>query len=73
MRLIIEDEGIKLLESNGNYYIEYDAGAHMIKKKRIEISEDEANMCQYDTEEMYNLILQYQNNGIYGEDVIDWN
>ena len=53
MRLIIEDEGIKLLESNGNYYIEYDAGAHMIKKKRIEISEDEANMCQYDTAVSY--------------------
>ncbi len=71
MKIIIEDEGIKLLESHGNYYIEYDAGAHMIKKKRIEISEDEANMCQYDIEEIYNLILQYQNSGVYGEDVIN--
>lgn len=69
MRLIIEDEGIKLLENERKYYIEYDAGAHMIKKKRIEISEEEAEICQCDVEEMYNIILQYQNDGIYGEDV----
>lgn len=69
MRLIIEDEGIQLLENEGKYYIEYDAGTHMIKKKRIEVLEDEAVMCQYDVEEMYNIILQYQNNGIYGVDV----
>lgn len=69
MRLIIEDEGLQLLENEGSYYIEYDAGGHMIKKKRIEISEDEAKICQCDVEEMYNFILQYQNNGIYGDDV----
>lgn len=69
MRLIIEDEGIQLLEDEGKYYIEYDAGAHMIKKKRIEVLEDEAVICQCDVEEMYNIILQYQNNGIYGVDV----
>ena len=67
MRVIKEDEGIELLENQGKYYLEYDAGAHMIKKKRIEISQDEADICQYDEEEMYNLILQYQNNGVYGE------
>jgi len=69
MRLIIENDGIQLLENEEKYYIEYDAGAHMIKKKRIEISEDEAEICQYDVEEMYNIILQYQNHGIYGDDV----
>lgn len=69
MRLIRENDGIQLLENEEKYYIEYDAGAHMIKKKRIEISEDEAEICQYDGEEMYNIILQYQNNGIYGDDV----
>lgn len=38
MKLIIEDEGISLLENKGQYYLQYDAGAHMIKKKRIEIT-----------------------------------
>ena len=69
MRLIMKNEGIQLLENEGKYYIEYDAGAHMIKKKRIEISEDEAEICQCDVEKMYNLILRYQNNGIYGDNV----
>jgi len=69
MKLIIEDEGISLLENKGQYYLQYDAGAHMIKKKRIEISSDEAKACEYDDEEMYHTILNYQNRGIYGGDV----
>lgn len=69
MRLILEDEGIQLFENNGKYYLEYDAGAHMIRKKRLKISEEEAEICQYDADEMYNIIIQYQNDGIYGEDI----
>ena len=72
MKLIIEDEGISLLENKGQYYLQYDAGAHMIKKKRIEITNEEAELCQLDVEEMYNLILQYQNDGVYGEDVVEY-
>ena len=60
MKLIIEDEGISLLENKGQYYLQYDAGAHMIKKKRIEITNEEAEFCLLDVEELYNLILQYQ-------------
>ena len=71
MKLIIEDEGISLLENKGQYYLQYDAGAHMIKKKRIEITNEEAELCQLDVEEMYNLILQYQNDGVYGEDIVE--
>ena len=37
MELIIEDEGITLLKNKEKYYLQYDAGAHMIKKKRIEM------------------------------------
>lgn len=69
MRVIKEEEGIQLLEDTGKYYLQYDAGAHMIKKKRIEITVAEVRICQYDAEEMYNIILQYQNGGIYGDDV----
>lgn len=69
MQLIKEDEGIQLLKIDNKFYLEYDAGAHMVKKKRIEISSDEAELCQYIDDEMYNTILHYQNNGVYGEDV----
>ncbi len=69
MQLIKEDEGIKLLKIENKFYLEYDAGSHMVKKKRIEISSDEAELCQYIDDEMYNTILHYQNDGVYGEDV----
>ena len=46
MKLIIEDEGISLLENKGQYYLQYDAGAHMIKKKRIEITKDKKIRCK---------------------------
>ena len=35
------------------------------------ITADEAELCQLDVDEMYNIILQYQNDGIYGEDIVD--
>ena len=69
MKLIREKEGIKLLKDEDVFYLEYDAGAHMVKKKRIEISSDEAELCQYLDNGMYDTIIHYQNNGIYGEDV----
>ena len=71
MKLILEVEGIKLLENKGKYYLEYNAGTHMVKNKRIEISEEEGISCQYDLDGMYNIILEYQNNGVYGEDVFE--
>lgn len=69
MKLIREHEGIMLLKNENTFYLEYDAGAHMVKKKRIEISKEEADLCQYLDNGMYNIIIQYQNNGIYGKDV----
>lgn len=67
MEVVKENEGIRLIKCKSKYYLEYDAGTHMIKKKRIEISSDEAKACEYDDEEMYHTILNYQNRGIYGE------
>ena len=71
MKRILEDEGIELLEEAGRYFLQYDAGTHMVKKKRISITTDEAEICQLDVNEMYNIILKYQNDGIYGEDVVE--
>ncbi len=70
MKLILQDGGIELLEDAGRYFLQYDAGAHMVKKKRINITSDEAYICQLDVEEMYNIILQYQNDGVYGNDIV---
>lgn len=69
MEVVKENEGIRLIKCKSKHYLEYDAGTHMIKKKRIEISSDEAKACEYDDEEMYHTILNYQNRGIYGGDV----
>lgn len=43
----------------------------MVKKKRISITTDEAEICQLDVDEMYNIILQYQNDGVYGDDIVE--
>ena len=59
MKRILEDEGIELLEGAGRYFLQYDAGAHMVKKKRISITADEAEICQLDVDEMYNICLLY--------------
>lgn len=71
MKRILEDEGIELLKDEGRYFLQYDAGTHMVKKKRISITADEAELCQLDADEMYNIILQYQNDGIYGKDIAE--
>lgn len=71
MKLILENEGIELLEDEGRYFLQYDAGAHMVKKKRISITTDEVEICQLDIDEMYNTILQYQNDGVYGDDIVE--
>lgn len=71
MKRILEDEGIELSEDEGRYFLQYDAGTHMVKKKRISITTDEAEICQLDVDEMHNILLQYQNDGIYGEDIVE--
>ena len=58
----ISEEEVKIL---------VEAGAHRVKKKRISITTDEAEICQLDVDEMYNIILQYQNDGVYGDDIFE--
>lgn len=67
MEVVKENEGIRLIKCKSKYYLEYDAGTHMIKKKRIEISSDEAKACECDDEEMYHTILNYQNREYMGK------
>lgn len=70
MKKIIEDEGLILLSDRSDYYIEYEAGEFMVKQKMIKITLEEAEMIKLSPDIMYDIILEYQDNGIYGEDVI---
>lgn len=70
MKKIIEDEGLILLSDGSDYYIEYEAGELMVKQKMIKITLEEAEIIELSPDIMYDIILDYQDNGIYGEDVI---
>lgn len=70
MKKIIEDEGLILLSDGNDFYMEYEAGELMVKQKMIKITLEEAEMIKLSPETMYDIILEYQDNGIYGEDVI---
>lgn len=69
MNLLIEDEGIKLLSNNDEFFLQYDAGAHMVKNKRIKITNEEAELVKNSPEIMYDIIIRYQDAGDYGEDI----
>jgi hypothetical protein len=68
MEKIMEDEGIGLYKSNNKYYLRYDSGELMIKIKNLEISEEEAKSVINNPDVSYDIIISYQNKGIYGED-----
>lgn len=71
MKKILEDEGIALLNESGNYYLQYDAGELMVKIKRIKISEEEAKRVIRIPSCSYDIIISYQDRGIYGDDVTE--
>ena len=71
MRNIAEFDGILLFESANRYYLQYDAGAHMIKIKNLEITAEEVKnilKSEDSAQAVYDIIFRYQNQGIYGED-----
>jgi hypothetical protein len=69
MEKIMEDEGIGLYKSNNKYFLRYDAGELMIKMKNLEISEEEARSVINNPDTSYDIIISYQNKGIYGENL----
>ncbi len=69
MNLLIEAEGIKLLSNNEEFFLEYDGCAHMLKNKRIKITNEEAELVRNSPEIMYDIIIRYQDAGDYGEDI----
>ena len=69
MRQILEDEGILLLESNGKYFLQYDAGELMIKLKNLPITEEEANIIMLSPESSYDIIIDHQDKGDFGIDI----
>lgn len=68
MNEVLEYDGVKLLYDNtNNYYLQYDAGELMVKIKRIKITQEEAKRILNDPSESYNIIIHYQDRGIFGE------
>ena len=68
MQKIMEDEGIELYNNDGQYYLRYDSGELMIKMKNLRISQEEAKTVVENPDCAYNIILAYQDRGIYGDD-----
>lgn len=66
---ILEDDGIVLLKSNNQYFLQYDAGELMIKMKNLPITNEEAKKVIDNPDVSYNIIIQYQDKGQFGEDV----
>ncbi len=69
MKRILEDEGISLVSDNGIYYLIYDGGELMIKMKKLEITHKEAEEVINNPDIMYRIIIQYQDKGIFGENL----
>jgi hypothetical protein len=65
---ILEDDGIELYKDNNKYFLRYDAGELMIKMKNLQILEQEAERVIENPDSAYEIIIGYQNKGIYGED-----
>lgn len=68
MEEILEDQGIKLLKDDSKYYLQYEAGKLMVKMKKIEINKDEEKEVILKPSCSYDIIVKYQDKGIYGVD-----
>ncbi|WP_145732996.1 hypothetical protein [Nitrospirillum pindoramense] len=59
-KVIYDDGGIAIINSDGKFYIRYDAGAHQIKIREDGISEDEANLAMAGTVEATRVLFAVQ-------------
>ena len=66
MEKILENEGIGLLKSEDQYFLQYDAGELMIKIKNLPITPDEAKAVIARPESSYDIIIDYQDKGEFG-------
>ena len=58
-----------LLKYGGKYYLQYDAGMFAVVLKNLLITEDEAKAILKNPEITDSIILNYQEQGEYGEEV----
>lgn len=70
MEKILESEGITLIKSKDQYYLQYDAGELMVKMKNLAITSVEAQQVMENPESAYDVIIAYHNKRIYGDDVL---
>ena len=69
-------EGILLLINNGQYYLQYDCGELVENIKNLPITLEEAKKILNSTDpakSIYDVIIEYHNRGICGEDAVPFN
>lgn len=69
MEKILECEGILLLKNRNKYILQYDSGELMVKLKNLPITNAEAKLIINNPKLTYDIILNYQDNGVMGDDV----
>lgn len=65
MEKIFTGNGIEIFKQNDIYFLIYDAGEISDKMKKIQITEEEAELAQKSSMDAYNVIIKYQNRDFF--------
>lgn len=65
MEKIFTGNGIEIFKQNDSYFLIYDAGEISDKMKKIQITEEEAELAQKSSMDAYNVIIKYQNRDFF--------
>jgi hypothetical protein len=60
MRIIFEQDGVKIVDRDDKFYIQYDAGTHQVVMREDEISEDDKNLILIDSENIIRVLEKTQ-------------
>lgn len=55
---IFSDFGIRIIKSEGRFYIEYDAGEVAVSMRTVEVTEQEAQRAQRSERDAYEILLE---------------
>lgn len=57
---IYVDHGIEIFEEDKRFFIQYDAGAHVVANRLDEISEADAKLAMQGAEDAYHVLISLQ-------------
>lgn len=57
---IYDDHGIEIFEEDKRFFVQYDAGAHMVVNRLDEISEAEAKLAMQGPQDAYHVLISLQ-------------